>query len=111
MTVSDAQRLKALEWADNRLSNLLAKSVLDNAALKDQLVDGFVADGLAYGRRFRCLNVVDDYTRECLAIEVDTSLPGLRVAHDLDRIAAMRGLPRSFTVDNGPEFAGKALDA
>ncbi|WP_154731557.1 IS3 family transposase, partial [Burkholderia pseudomallei] len=38
----------------------------------------FVSDGLAYGRRFRCLNVVDDYTRECLAIEVDTSLPGLR---------------------------------
>jgi len=71
----------------------------------------FVADGLAYGRRFRCLNVVDDYTRECLAIEVDTSLPGLRVAHVLERIAVMRGLPRSITVDNGPEFAGKALDA
>lgn len=71
----------------------------------------FVADGLAYGRRFRCLNVVDDYTRECLAIEVDTSLPGLRVAHVLERITVMRGLPRSITVDNGPEFAGKALDA
>ncbi len=39
----------------------------------------FVSDGLAYGWRFRCLNVVDDYTRECLAIEVDSSLPGLRV--------------------------------
>jgi putative transposase len=71
----------------------------------------FVTDGLAYGRRFRCLNVVDDYTRECLAIEVDTSLPGLRVANFLERIAEMRGLPRSITVDNGPEFAGKALDA
>lgn len=71
----------------------------------------FVADGLAHGRRFRCLNVVDDYTRECLAIEVDTSLPGLRVTHVLDRLAMMRGLPRSITVDNGPEFAGRALDA
>lgn len=71
----------------------------------------FVADGPAYGRRFRCLNVVDDYTRECLAIEVDTSLPGLRMTHVLERIAVMRGLPRSITVDNGPEFAGKALDA
>jgi len=71
----------------------------------------FVADSLAYGRRFRCLNVVDDYTRECLAIEVDTSLPGLRVAHVLEKIAVMRGLPQSITVDNGPEFAGKALDA
>lgn len=57
------------------------------------------------------MNVVDDYTRECLAIEVDTSLPGLRVAHVLERIGMIRGLPRSITVDNGPEFAGRALDA
>ncbi|WP_155688209.1 IS3 family transposase, partial [Burkholderia stagnalis] len=71
----------------------------------------FVSDGLAYGRRFRCLNVVDDYTRECLAIEVDTSLPGLRVQQVLERLKEMRGLPASITVDNGPEFAGKVLDA
>jgi putative transposase len=71
----------------------------------------FVSDGLAYGRRFRCLNVVDDYTRECLAIEVDTSLPGLRVKQVLQRLSEIRGLPASITVDNGPEFAGKALDA
>ena len=71
----------------------------------------FVADGLAHGRRFRCLNIVDDYTRECLAIEVDTSLPGLRVTQVLQRLAEMRGWPRSITVDNGPEFAGRALDA
>ncbi|WP_373832369.1 IS3 family transposase, partial [Delftia acidovorans] len=71
----------------------------------------FVFDGLAYGRRFRCLNIVDDYTRECLAIEVDTSLPGLRVAQVLQRLAELRGLPKSITVDNGPEFAGRALDA
>ncbi|WP_273660428.1 integrase core domain-containing protein, partial [Pseudomonas aeruginosa] len=61
--------------------------------------------------RFRSLNIVDDYTRECLAIEVDTSLPGLRVTNVLERLAEMRGLPRSITVDNGPEFAGRALDA
>lgn len=71
----------------------------------------FVSDGLAYGRRFRCLNIVDDYTRECLAIEVDTSLPGLRVAQVLQRLAELRGLPKSITVDNDPEFAGRALDA
>jgi len=70
-----------------------------------------VPDGLAYGRRFRCLIVVDDYTRECLAIEVDTSLPGLRVKQVLERLKEMRGLPASITVDNGPEFAGKELDA
>ncbi len=71
----------------------------------------FVSNGLAYGRRFRCLNIVDHYTRECLAIEVDTSLPGLRVAQVLQRHAELRGLPKSITVNNGPEFAGRALDA
>ena len=71
----------------------------------------FVSDGLAHGRRFRCLNVVDDYTRECLAIEVDTSLPGMRVMQVLERLKEARGLPASITVDNRPEFAGKVLDA
>ncbi|QBI42312.1 transposase [Burkholderia pseudomallei] len=51
------------------------------------------------------------HTRECLAIEVDTSLPGLRVQQVLARLKEMRGLPASITVDNGPEFAGKVLDA
>jgi putative transposase len=70
----------------------------------------FVADGLIGGRRLRCLTIVDDCTRECLAIEVDTSLPGQRVKAVLDRLADTRGLPQSITVDNGPEFDGKVLD-
>lgn len=69
----------------------------------------FVSDGLAYGRSFRCLNIVDDYTREYLAIGVDTSLPGLWAAQVLQRLAELRGLLKSITVDNGPEFAGRAL--
>lgn len=56
------------------------------------------------------LNIVDDFTKECLAIEVDTSLPGRRVVNVLERLAEIRRLPKSVTVDNGPEFAGKALD-
>lgn len=71
----------------------------------------FVSDGLVDGRRIRCLNIVDDFTKQCLAIEVDRSLPGLRVVRVLERLAENRGLPTSITVDNGPEFAGKALDA
>lgn len=71
----------------------------------------FVMDSLADGRRIRCLNIVDDYTKECLAIETDTSLPGKRVIAVLERLAHSRGLPVSITVDNGPEFAGKAMDA
>ena len=70
----------------------------------------FVADGLIGGRRLRCLTIVDDCTRECLAIEVDTSITGLRVKGVLDRLADTRGLPESITVDNGPEFDGQVLD-
>jgi putative transposase len=71
----------------------------------------FVSDGLANGRRLRCLTIVDDCTRECLAIEVDTSLPGTRVAATFERLAELRGLPQSITVDHGPEFEGRVLDA
>jgi putative transposase len=71
----------------------------------------FPVDTLADGRGFRTLNIVDDFTRECVAIEVDRSLPGLRVARVLDRLHATIGLPQSIVVDNGPEFAGRTLDA
>lgn len=71
----------------------------------------FMSDTLASGRRFRCLTLVDDYSRECPAIEVDTSLPGARVVEVLDRLARERGLPKTLVCDNGPEFTGQALDA
>lgn len=70
----------------------------------------FMSDSLATGRSFRALNIVDDYTRECLAIEVDTSLPGERVARVLDRLIRSGRKPEVIVVDNGPEFAGKVLD-
>lgn len=71
----------------------------------------FTVDTLADGRGFRTLNIVDDFTRECVAIEVDRSLPGLRVARVLDRLHAAIGLPACIVCDNGPEFAGRTLDA
>jgi len=70
----------------------------------------FMRDTLADGRVFRTLNIVDDYTRECLAIEVDTSLPDVRVVRVLERLAAMGRQPLHIVVDNGPEFASKAVD-
>jgi putative transposase len=70
----------------------------------------FMVDTLADGRGFRTLNIVDDFTRECLAIEVDRSLPGLRVVRVLDRLAETIGLPDVLVMDNGPEFSGRALD-
>jgi putative transposase len=72
---------------------------------------GFVHDRTADGRGLKLLNVVDDYTRECLAIEVDTSIGGQRVAQVLDRVVAARGRPEALLSDNGPEFTGRAMDA
>ena len=71
----------------------------------------FMSDSLATGRCFRTFNVVDDYTRECVAIEVDTSLSGERVTRVLDRVIERRGQPKTLVMDNGPEFAGRVLDA
>lgn len=56
------------------------------------------------GRCLRCLNIVDDFTRECLAIEVDRSLPGTRVVQVSRRLESGRGLLAAITVDHGPEF-------
>ena len=70
----------------------------------------FVTDSIVTGRRFRALAIIDDYSRECPAIEVDTSLGGRRVVGVLERLAETRGLPEVITTDNGPEFIGRALD-
>ena len=67
----------------------------------------FVSDSLYCGRRFRMLNVLNDFTRECLAIETASSLPSLRVTRVLDRLIATIGKPREIVVDNGPEFRSK----
>jgi putative transposase len=71
----------------------------------------FMLDTLSDGRAFRTLNIVDDFTRECVAIEVDRSLPGARVARVLDDLRRRIGLPKIMVADNGPEFAGRTLDA
>ena len=69
----------------------------------------FVHDSTEQGR-IRSLNIVDDYTRECLWIEVDRSLSGHRVTRVLDNLIELRGKPQSLVMDNGPEFAGLTLD-
>ena len=69
----------------------------------------FVADTLAAGRRFRILTMVDDFTRECLGLVVDTSLTGLRVARELDRIAELRGYPCMLVSDDGTELTSNAI--
>jgi putative transposase len=71
----------------------------------------FVSDQLADGRAFRTLNIVDDYTRECRAIEVDTSLSGHRVVRTPELLVQEHGRPAALLMDNGPEFTSRALEA
>jgi len=69
----------------------------------------FIHDSLRDGRRFRALTVVDDFTRECPVITVDTSISGQRVTRVLEELAQFTGLPKVLVMDNGPEFTSRAM--
>ena len=69
----------------------------------------FVSDQLANGRRLRVLNLVDDYSRECVLQIVDFSISGQRVANELERLSSSRQLPKTIVCDNGPELTSKAM--
>jgi putative transposase len=69
----------------------------------------FVSDALIDSRRFRILAVVDDFTRECLALVVDSSLSGRRVVRELNRLTELRGLPLMIVSDNGSELTSHAI--
>jgi len=69
----------------------------------------FVSDQLADGRRFRVLNIVDDYSRVCVGQVVDLSISGLRLTRYLEQLRETRGLPQALVLDNGPELTSKAM--
>ena len=69
----------------------------------------FMSDQLANGRRFRILNIVDDYSRQCVGQIVDTSISGQRLARFLDELSATTGLPKVLVCDNGSELTSKAM--
>lgn len=71
----------------------------------------FVSDTLSNGRRFRCLTIIDEHTRECMEIEVAHSIPAVKVIAVLERLRQTRGLPEVIVTDNGSEFRSHAFDA
>lgn len=78
-------------------------------AANDRWSLDFISDALTDGRRFRVLAVLDDFTRECLALVADTSLSGTRVVRELDAVIARRGRPGTIVSDNGTEFTSTAI--
>lgn len=91
-----------------RAKRRLPERVKQPLSVPDQLNEtwslDFVSDSLTDGRKFRILNVMDDFNRESLALEADTSLPALRVIRTLEKIIEQRGKPKYLRTDNGPEF-------
>jgi putative transposase len=92
--------------ARKRLHRAGAPRAAPNAPNQEWALD-FVHDAAESGRKFRALSVVDPYTRECLALEVDTSMGSRRVTRVLEGIIAQRGVPQALRSDNGPEFTSR----
>lgn len=106
-------RIEGLSLRIRRRKKLKAVSRIDLPAVtrvNERWSMDFVHDKLWAGRKFRSLTIVDQFSRECLALEVDTSLGGERVKAVLERLADQRGLPGSIVVDNGPEFISRVVD-
>ena len=70
----------------------------------------FVSESIARGRSFRTLNIIDEFTREALAIEVDTSLPARRVIKTLERVGTVQGIPEYILCDDSSEFISRLFD-
>lgn len=93
-----------------RLPARVKQALYQPAALNEVWSIDFMCDTLWDGRRFRLLNIIDDYNREILHIETDLSLPTLRLIRVLEYLKEFRGLPQIIRVDNGPEFISHRLD-
>lgn len=93
-----------------RLPTRVKQALFQPDAINQAWSIDFMSDSLWDGRKFRVLNVIDDYNREMLAMEADLSLPALRVIRVLEFLLEFRGLPKMIRVDNGPEFISHILD-
>jgi len=93
-----------------RLPARVKHALFQPSAMNEVWSIDFMSDSLWSGRKFRVLNVVDDFNRQMLAMEADISLPALRVIRVLEYLKEFRGLPKMIRVDNGPEFISHVLD-
>lgn len=93
-----------------RLPARVKQALFQPAAKNEVWSIDYMTDSLWDGTRYRLLNIMDDYNRQVLAIEADTSLPALRLIRVLERLEEVRSTPKMIRVDNGPEFISEKLD-
>jgi len=108
--VYTSMKLNIRRRAKKRLPSRVKQELFQPKALNQVWSLDFMSDSLWNGKRYRVLNVIDDYNREILAIEPDTSLPTTRVIRVLEMLKETRGLPEMIRSDNGPEFISHKLD-
>lgn len=108
--VYTALRLNIRRKAKRRLPARVKQALFQPERINQVWSVDFMHDSLWDGRVYRLLNIMDDYNREIVAIETDTSIPALRVIRVLERLKESRGLPEMIRVDNGPEFISRKLD-
>lgn len=102
-------KLNIRRKSKKRLPARVKRELFQPAAMNEVWSVDFMSDSLWNGRKIRLLNVIDDYNREILWIETDTSLPTNRVIRTLEALKETRGLPKMIRVDNGPEFISGKL--
>lgn len=108
--VYTALKLNIRRRHKKRLPSRIKQALFQPEAMNQVWSIDYMSDSLWDGRRFRLLNVIDDYNREILAMEADLSLPATRVIRVLEYLKEFRGLPQMIRADNGPEFISDALD-
>lgn len=109
--VYDLLKLNIRRKRKRRLPNREKIALEQSNSINKKWSMDFMSDALTDGRKFRTFNLIDDFNREVLAIEADTSLPAKRVVRVLERVMWEKGKPESIRVDNGPEFISNTLES
>jgi putative transposase len=103
-------RLNRKRKGKRRLPSRVKQPLVKQEEINQSWSMDFMSDSMVGGRRFRTFNLIDDCTREVLAIEIDTSLSSKRIIRTLERVILERGKPSTIRTDNGPEFTSKDLE-
>jgi len=104
-------QMRRKSYRRRKLVSAQGRSATEASQANEKWSMDFVMEGLEGGKSFRILTMIDQFSRECLKLDAAFHMSGQRVVENLERVAELRGYPKSITVDNGTEFCSRAMDA